>query len=167
MQLPLIQDLDGNPAENVDPGIMLSVLSTAAKCYVETCPNSKQHGDNVPVCVHIKSAVECTEEAQAVTLKNSVLNALQVDADIKESIWYLATETSAPLVQRASKNIFIVKCKPNQRHPLGFLHFAFFSTSKAKEGSKFGDQKFVCTCKQFKVSTLVFKIFLKFIYFFY
>ena len=145
VQLPLVQDLDGNPAENVDPIILVSVLSSAAKCYVDSCSRSKQSAESSPMCPHIKAAVHCSDEAQPLTLKNSVLNALQVSPEVKQSIWLLATETTGPLVQRVTKNIFVVKCKPSVKHPLGFLHFSFYSVSKGKDDLEF---KFQCSCKQ-------------------
>ena len=168
VQLPLIQDLDGNPAENIDPAIMLTVLSSAAKCYVDVCPRSKQQNPPeggstaTPVCTHIKTSVNCNEEAQPLTLKNSVLNALDVGADVKEDIWLLATETAGPLVQRATKNTIVIKCKPSMNHPLGFLHFAFYPMGtgvkgSAKDGgSKGSGNKFFCSCKHFRVSLNLF-----------
>lgn len=143
VQLPLVQDLDGNPAEIVDPAI----LSQAARCYVDSCTRSNVIGLPDQVCSHIKSAVECTEEAQPLTLKNSVLNSLQVSNEMKQAIWLLATETTGPLVQRVTKNIMVVKCKPHPKQPLGFLHFSFFETSRNRSQP---EHKFMCTCKVFK-----------------
>ena len=51
VQLPIVQDLDGNPAV-VDVGIVCS----AAKCYVESCPRSRN--DSLDPCFHIQSSVE-------------------------------------------------------------------------------------------------------------
>ncbi|XP_046548485.1 uncharacterized protein C2orf42-like [Haliotis rubra] len=145
VQLPLVQDLDGNPATMVDP----SVLATAARCYVDTCSrNTNQINiQQDQPCAHIKAAIECTAEAQPLTLKNSVLNSLQVSNETKQAIWLLATETTGPLVQRVTKNIMVVKCKPNPKQPLGFLHFAFFETSRNRNAP---DYKFQCSCKIFK-----------------
>ena len=145
VQLPLVQDIDGNPAENVDP----SLLAQAARCYVDTCSrNSSTIPASQAACAHIKSAIGCTEEAQPLTLKNSVLNSLQVSNEMKQAIWLLATETTGPLVQRVTKNIMVVKCKPNSKQPLGFLHFSFFETSRNRSAS---EHKFQCSCKSFKV----------------
>lgn len=146
VQLPLVQDLDGNPAPVVDP----NVLASAACCYVESCSRSAA-GPAQEACCHIRSAIEYTSEAQPLTLKNSVLNSLQADNETKQAIWLLATETTGPLVQRVTKNIMVVKCKPNPKHPLGFLHFAFFETSRNRSHP---EHKFQCSCKSFKSNKL-------------
>ncbi|KAL4232424.1 hypothetical protein ACF0H5_009991 [Mactra antiquata] len=143
VQLPLVQDIDGNPAPVVD----VSILASAARCYVDSCSRSTQLGDP-EACPHVKAAIECNTEAQPLTLKNSVLNSLQVSSEIKQAIWLLATETTGPLVQRVSKNIMVVKCKPNPKQPLGFLHFAFFDSVKGKSPS----HRFQCTCKSQKLN---------------
>lgn len=143
VQLPMVQDMDGNPAENVDP----SILAQAARCYVDSC-NRGGTAVQQPTCSHIKAAIMCDREAQPITLKNSVLNSLQVPSETKQAIWLLATETTGPLVQRVSKNMMVVKCKPQAKHPLGFLHFSFFETSRNRVEP---EHKFQCTCKIFKV----------------
>lgn len=153
VQLPLVQDQDGNPASVVDP----AVLAQVARCYVESCnrnssntpePQVVQVGKGGPSpCSHVKAAIECTQEAQPLTLKNSILNSLQVSNEIKQAIWLLATETTGPLVQRVTKNIMVVKCKPNPKQPLGFLHFAFFETTRNRQQP---DYKFQCSCKSFR-----------------
>lgn len=51
VQLPIVQDLEGNPAV-VDAGIVCS----AARCYVESC--SRARNDAVDPCFHIRSSVE-------------------------------------------------------------------------------------------------------------
>lgn len=146
VQLPLVQDLDGNPAQGVDP----AVLAQAARCYVDMCVRNTQGtmGLNDQPCGHIKSAIDCSLEAQPLTLKNSVLNSLDVSNEMKQAIWLLATETTGPLVQRVTKNIMVVKCKPNPKTPLGFLHFAFFETSRNRSSP---ERKFHCSCRAFKV----------------
>ena len=148
VQLPLVQDLDGNPAPVVDPAI----LSQAARCYVDSCSRNNQLGLQEEACPHIRSAIECDQEAQPLTLKNSVLNSLQVTNDMKQAIWLLATETTGPLVQRVTKNIMVVKCKPNPKQPLGFLHFSFFETSRNRSQP---EHKFQCTCRAFKVNLIL------------
>ena len=142
VQLPLVQDLEGNPTDAVDPAIVAS----AARCYVESCSQTASPG--IEPCAHIKSSIACGTEATPLTLKNSVLNSLQVSSDIKQSIWLLATETTGPLVQRVTKNIMVVKCKPSTKQPLGFLHFAFFETTRNRIQP---ERKFQCTCRSFKV----------------
>ncbi|KAL3863632.1 hypothetical protein ACJMK2_005382 [Sinanodonta woodiana] len=145
VQLPLVQDLDGNPAQVVDP----AVLCHAARCYVESCSRSSQIGLSDQVCPHIKSAIECSQEAQPLTLKNSILNSLQVSNETKQAIWLLATESTGPLVQRVTKNIMVVKCKPNPKQQLGFLHLAFFETARNRSQP---EHKFQCSCKSFRAA---------------
>ena len=77
------------------------------------------------LCSHIKAASQCFKDAQALTLKNSVINSLPMPPEIKSEMWQLATDTAGPLVQRVSRSILVVKCKPEPLHPLGFLHFSF------------------------------------------
>ena len=128
-----------------------SILAHAGRCYVEMCNKpvgapTSETPEGAP-CNHIKLALECDTEATPLTLKNSVLNALPVSNEIKQAIWLLATETTGPLVQRVSKNVMVVKCKVQPKHPLGFLHFSF--TETPRKGS-FAEHKFQCACKQFR-----------------
>lgn len=146
VQLPLVQDLHGNPATVVDA----SILASAARCYVENCTTKSVQVGSQETCPHVKAAIECNSEAQPLTLKNSVLNSLQVSSEVKQAIWLLATETTGPLVQRVTKNIMVVKCKPNPKQPLGFLHFAFFETGKNR--TQQATHRFQCSCKAVKVS---------------
>ncbi|XP_048744168.2 uncharacterized protein C2orf42-like [Ostrea edulis] len=143
VQLPLFQDMDGNPATVVDQALVYQ----AARCYVDSCSRNSQLGFQNDSCPHIRAAIECEQEAQPLTLKNSVLNALQVPNDTKQAIWLLATETTGPLVQRVTKNIMVVKCKVSPKQPLGFLHFAFFETTRNRTQP---EHKFQCTCRSFK-----------------
>jgi hypothetical protein len=99
-------------------------------------------------CQHIEAALHCYAEAQPLTLRNSILSSLNVNNETKQEIWLLATESSGPLVQRVSKNIMAIKCKASSKHPLGYLHFSFF-TIKFKDKI---EHKFVCSCSMFKVN---------------
>jgi hypothetical protein len=78
----------------------------------------------------------------------------QVTSEMKQAIWLLATETTGPLVQRVTKNIMVVKCKASPKQPLGFLHFAFFETTRNRQQP---DYKFQCSCKAFKVMRAMFR----------
>ncbi|XP_076317064.1 uncharacterized protein C2orf42 isoform X2 [Tachypleus tridentatus] len=138
VQLPLIDAIGNSDILKQGP----------AHCYVETCVKSAQQQElNLNPCHHIKAAVNCLTEGQPLTLKNSVLNALPISTEIKQSIWLLATETAGPLVQRVSKNTMVVKCKTSTKQPLGFLHFSFFGMSRTRDAQ---DQRFQCSCKMFK-----------------
>ncbi|XP_033106752.1 uncharacterized protein C2orf42-like [Anneissia japonica] len=148
VQLPLKQELAGQ-AHNVDA--WNNLVSQSGRCFVETCQKPPVMVNQIqtlpPPCPHIRLALDCEEEATPLTLKNSVLNALPVSNEIKQSIWLLATETTGPLVQRVTKNVMVVKCKTNPKQPLGFLHFSFTSSNK-KNGVT--EHRFQCMCKQFK-----------------
>lgn len=143
VQLPFVQDIDGNPASEVSP----SVLSQASRCYVDSCSRTTQISLTDQTCLHIKAAIECEQEAMPLILKNSALNSLQVTNETKQEIWIMATEITGPLVQRVTKNIMVVKCKASQKQPLGFLHFAFFETTRNRSQPEY---KFQCSCKAFK-----------------
>lgn len=150
VQLPFIQGkISSQDAESF-------VLSETALCFVDSCQRLfdtsilKCHEADqclvTPMCQHIEAAVKCTNEASTLVLKNSVLELLNVSNDMKQEIYQLASQTTAPLVQRVSKNIMAVKCQVSPKHPLGYLHFSFF-TPRAKERS---ESKFYCSCAAFK-----------------
>lgn len=71
---------------------------------------------------------------------------MNITNETKQEIWFLATETPGPMVQRISKNVMAVKCKVSPKHPLGYLHFSFYMT-KMKDRI---DYKFFCSCSSFK-----------------
>jgi hypothetical protein len=146
VQLPLVQDMDGNPAITVD----VALLEQNSKCYVDSCLRAMV-GDSWTgdCCSHIRAAIQCNECSVPLTLKNSVLNALDVSNEMKQAIWLLATETTGPLVQRVTKTMMVVKCKVSNKHPLGFIHFAFFEAKKKGKA----DHRFQCSCRSFKVSS--------------
>ncbi|XP_048507387.1 uncharacterized protein C2orf42 isoform X2 [Athalia rosae] len=112
------------------------------------CHEKKSFELSYPTCQHIQAALRCYAEAQPLTLRNSILSSLNVNNEMKQEIWLLATETSGPLVQRVSKNIMAVKCKASPKHPLGYLHFSFFVT-KLKDRV---EHKYLCSCTAFKAT---------------
>ncbi|KAK3725700.1 hypothetical protein RRG08_043114 [Elysia crispata] len=150
VQLPYIQDVDGNPATVYDT----SVLVAASLCFVDSCNRNGNAETNtvmksgVDACVHIRSAINCVQQAQPLGLKNTILDSLQVNNDMRQAIWLLATETSGPVVQRVTKSIMVVKCKVTAKQPLGFLHCAFYETLRNRQQPEY---KFQCTCRAFKV----------------
>lgn len=154
VELPLIQDLDTsgacddpNQASSIDSATAEIITQTAAKCYI--CKKSNANSNlNVEACWHIKAAMNCYVEAVPLTLKNNALETLSISCEIKQAIWCLATESTGPLVQRVSKNVMVVKCKPHPKFNLGFLHFSFFEPSKRQSGA---EPRFHCSCKEFKV----------------
>ncbi|XP_046816768.1 uncharacterized protein C2orf42 homolog isoform X1 [Vespa crabro] len=153
VQLPLINATISNE-------ITTLISQTTALCFVDTCERSfdtsvlkcheKDSSDlSVSTCQHIQAALRCYAEAQPLTLRNSILSSLNVNNEMKQEIWLLATETSGPLVQRVSKNIMAVKCKASPKHPLGYLHFSFFVT-KLKDRV---EHRCFCSCTAFKGTT--------------
>ncbi|XP_054467994.1 uncharacterized protein C2orf42 homolog isoform X1 [Anoplopoma fimbria] len=82
--------------------------------------SSKQSSDSL--CVHIKQAIECRSSATPLTLKSSVLEALQASIQARKELWRLATESPGPLVQRVAKETLVVKCHVDSQNPLGLLH---------------------------------------------
>ncbi|CAL4069098.1 unnamed protein product [Meganyctiphanes norvegica] len=155
VQLSFLQPLESagdlfvgpGPESINDPSLL---VQAGARCYVEACQKNCEKLMRQPTsqqCPHIRAASQCFKEAQSLTLKNSVLNSLPIPQSIKTDIWQLATDTPGPLVQRVSKNIMVVKCKPEALHPLGFLHFSFQQT-RSKEEIEY---KYYCGCRAFKI----------------
>ncbi|XP_063977907.1 uncharacterized protein C2orf42 homolog [Diachasmimorpha longicaudata] len=153
VQLPLIN-------ATVMSNDMNTIISqSTALCFVDSCERSfdtsvlkcheKDSTDScISTCQHIQAALRCYAEAQPLTLRNSILSSLNVNNETKQEIWLLATETSGPLVQRVSKTIMAVKCKASPKHPLGYLHFSFY-TSKLKERI---EHRYSCSCTAFKAA---------------
>ncbi|KAK9295414.1 hypothetical protein QLX08_010252 [Tetragonisca angustula] len=150
VQLPLINATISNEMTTL-------ISQSTALCFVDSCERSfdtsvlkchEKNSSDVPVsaCQHIQAALRCYAEAQPLTLRNSILSSLNVNNEMKQEIWLLATETSGPLVQRVSKNIMAVKCKASPKHPLGYLHFSFFVT-KLKDRI---EHRYFCSCSTFK-----------------
>ncbi|XP_063864561.1 uncharacterized protein C2orf42-like isoform X2 [Scylla paramamosain] len=147
VQIPLIQSVDGSGdifigAEPLGDPMLL--LQMGARCYVESCQRKSQQPS---LCSHIRAASQCYKDATSLTLKNSALNSLPIPQSIKTDIWQLATDTPGPLVQRVSKNIMVVKCKPEALHQFGFLHFSFQQVRNKEEI----EYKYYCGCRSFKI----------------
>ncbi|XP_060043137.1 uncharacterized protein C2orf42 homolog isoform X2 [Erinaceus europaeus] len=127
-------------------GTIITQLSSG-RCYVPSCLKAATQGVVENQCQHIKLAVNCQAEATPLTLKSSVLNAMQASPETKQTIWQLATEPTGPLVQRITKNILVVKCKTSQKHSLGYLHTSFVQKISAKSLS---ERRFFCSCQTLK-----------------
>ncbi|XP_012289368.1 uncharacterized protein C2orf42 homolog isoform X2 [Aotus nancymaae] len=72
-------------------GTIITQLSSG-RCYVPSCLKAATQGVVENQCQHIKLAVNCQAEATPLTLKSSVLNAMQASPETKQTIWQLATE---------------------------------------------------------------------------
>ncbi|XP_032508797.1 uncharacterized protein C2orf42 homolog isoform X2 [Phocoena sinus] len=127
-------------------GTLITQLSSG-RCYVPACLKAATQGVVENQCQHIKLAVNCQAEATPLTLKSSVLNAVQASPETKQTIWQLATEPTGPLVQRITKNILVVKCKASQKHSLGYLHTSFVQKISAKS---LPERRFFCSCQTLK-----------------
>ncbi|XP_004435637.1 PREDICTED: uncharacterized protein C2orf42 homolog [Ceratotherium simum simum] len=127
-------------------GTIITQLSSG-RCYVPSCLKAATQGVVENQCQHIKLAVNCQAEATPLTLKSSVLNAMQASPETKQTIWQLATEPTGPLVQRITKNILVVKCKASQKHSLGYLHTSFVRKISAKSSP---ERRFFCSCQTLK-----------------
>ncbi|XP_008574401.1 PREDICTED: uncharacterized protein C2orf42 homolog isoform X2 [Galeopterus variegatus] len=127
-------------------GTIITQLSSG-RCYVPSCLKAATQGVVENQCQHIKLAVNCQAEATPLTLKSSVLNAMQASPETKQTIWQLATEPTGPLVQRITKNILVVKCKTSQKHSLGYLHTSFVQKISAKS---LPERRFFCSCQTLK-----------------
>ncbi|KAF4518043.1 hypothetical protein B566_EDAN009276 [Ephemera danica] len=146
--VPVVQNLDSETVLE-SAGESLVISQNSCQCFVETCLRSYvDKGDSLSLmpCSHIQAALRCVTEAQPLTLKNTILSALNITAEMKQAIWVLASETEGPLVQRVSKTIMVVKCKPSPKYPLGYLHCSFFTT-KIRDRL---EQKYCCNCKSFR-----------------
>ncbi|XP_076044283.1 uncharacterized protein C2orf42 isoform X2 [Oratosquilla oratoria] len=153
VQLPLIQSMDGTGDMFVAQetlGDPLLLCPAGARCYVEPCQRNveKLMVQQPSVCSHIRAASQCYKEAQALLIKHSVLNSFPIPQSMKGEIWGLATDTTGPLVQRVSRSIMVVKCKPEPRHPLGFLHFSFQHGGRGRDDC---EHKYYCNCRAFKI----------------
>ncbi|MPC29689.1 uncharacterized protein E2C01_022935 [Portunus trituberculatus] len=147
VQIPLIHSVDGSGDIFIgtEPlGDPMLLLQMGARCYVESCQRKSQQPS---LCSHIRAASQCYKDATSLTLKNSALNSLPIPQSIKTDIWQLATDTPGPLVQRVSKNIMVVKCKPEALHQFGFLHFSFQQVRNKEEI----EYKYYCGCRSFKI----------------
>ncbi|XP_060643467.2 uncharacterized protein C2orf42 homolog [Anolis sagrei] len=130
-------------------GTLLTRLSSG-RCHMAPCSKAASQGVAENQCQHIKLAANCQAEATPLTLKSSVLNAMQAPAETKQTLWQLATEPTGPLVQRITRNIMVVKCKASQKHSLGYLHASF---SAQKAGLKnAAEARFSCACQASKAS---------------
>ncbi|XP_062994901.1 uncharacterized protein C2orf42 homolog [Elgaria multicarinata webbii] len=129
-------------------GTIVTQLSSG-RCYVPSCLKAATQGVVENQCQHIKLAVNCQTEATPLTLKSSVLNAMQASPETKQTIWQLATEPTGPLVQRITKSIMVVKCKASQKHSLGYLHTSFAHKAGHKNVM---EHRFFCSCQSLKSS---------------
>ncbi|XP_010173302.1 LOW QUALITY PROTEIN: uncharacterized protein C2orf42 homolog, partial [Antrostomus carolinensis] len=134
-------------------GTILTQLSSG-RCSVPSCLRAAAQvfaaqGAVENRCQHIKLALGCQTEATPLTLKSSVLHAMQASPDTKQTIWQLATEPTGPLVQRVTKTVLVVKCPASPKHRLGYRHASFAQRASAKTPP---EHRFSCSCQALKPS---------------
>lgn len=129
-------------------GTILTQLSSG-RCYLPACLKAAAQGVVGNQCQHLKLAVGCQAEATPLTLKSSVLNAMQASAQTKQALWELATQPTGPLVQRVTKNVLVVKGKAGPKHSLGYLHITFAPRPAHKHPA---GPRFFCPCQSSRAS---------------
>uniref|UniRef100_A0A8C6VKH5 Chromosome 2 open reading frame 42 n=1 Tax=Naja naja TaxID=35670 RepID=A0A8C6VKH5_NAJNA len=129
-------------------GTLLTQLSSG-RCYLPACLKAAPQGVAENQCQHLKLAVGCQAEATPLTLKSSVLNAMQASPQTKQALWELATQPTGPLVQRVTKNVLVVKGKAGPKHSLGYLHITFAPRSGHKGPA---GPRFFCPCQSLRAS---------------
>ncbi|KAF0310324.1 uncharacterized protein FJT64_018660 [Amphibalanus amphitrite] len=135
-----------------DPAQSLGGAAEPPRCHVASCQKwrSRPRDGSDVHCRHITAALQTTNQASPLMLKNSVLSGREDLAGVRQQLWALATETSGPLVQRVSRCYLVVKCRPSRQFPLGYLH-AYFSPTASSKTDK--DQRFFCPCSSFRHSS--------------
>ncbi|KAG8574774.1 hypothetical protein GDO81_009327 [Engystomops pustulosus] len=124
-------------------GTIITQISSG-RCFAPACFKAAVRGVVENQCHHIKQAINCHVEAEPLPLKSSVIDAMQIPAEIKEDIWVLASECIGPLVQRVNKSVLVVRCRPSPEHTLGYVHVYFTQKPAAHKGS---NHLFQCSCE--------------------
>lgn len=108
----------------------------------------------VDACVHMKQAMCSLQKATPLPTSELALDSLRLPADAHQSVLSLmaaaasGSDVSAPLVQRVSKSVMVVRCAPDAQCPVGFVHCGFYESSKSSSAKcQPTDHKIVCTCK--------------------
>jgi hypothetical protein len=101
-------------------------------CFLPSCPwqlKEFEAGEETRLCPHVDKCLKAScypdeRVAAPLVVKQSVLNQMAIDADLKHEIW-LGARRNGPLVQRVSATDMVVKCRQWDKHPVGFLHVLF------------------------------------------
>ncbi|XP_042895170.1 uncharacterized protein C2orf42 homolog isoform X1 [Parasteatoda tepidariorum] len=144
IRLPLIEGM-----ETLQDEQEVSIITrSAAVCFAANCRKPTEDTNTITLnmnpCNHTLPVVNCTVEAKPLILKEAILNVLPISDAMKQEICSLITkpEEETHLVQRINKHTMVVKCVPDESHPLGFLHF--FLYEPVKNARKY---KILCECK--------------------
>lgn len=151
VQLP---QTDGSKDQNTFPQIALCFVDTCQRLFdVSILKCHEAEPSTNPTCIHIESALKSTITGSAIKLKTELFDLLNVSEDIKQKLWLFSSQTEEPFVQRVSKQVMVVRCQVTPKHPLGYLHFTFF-TSRGREGY----DKWFCGCSEITISKQIFLI---------
>lgn len=147
VQLPQTIADETKEQKNTFPQIALCFVDTCQRLFdvsILKCHESEQQETlNPPTCIHIESALKSTTTGVAIKFKSELLDLLHVSEEIKQKLWLFRNQTEEPFVQRVSKQVMVVRCQVTPKHPLGYLHFTFF-TSRGKDGY----DKWFCGCSE-------------------
>ncbi|GFV41161.1 uncharacterized protein C2orf42 homolog [Trichonephila clavipes] len=142
VHIPLIEGIEALQ----DEAEVIIIKRSAATCYAVDCMKPIEDTGtlhlNLNPCSHTQSVVNCVTEAEPLILKKAILKALPISEIIKQQIYSLVSKPEEHLVQRVTKNTMVVKCIPDDLHPLGYLHFSVFEPGK--NARKF---KILCGCQ--------------------
>ncbi|XP_037504108.1 uncharacterized protein C2orf42-like [Rhipicephalus sanguineus] len=83
-------------------------LSAEGRAQCEGCQGASG-------CAHVQAALRCVVQAQALPLKDSVVEAQE--ESVRDAIWELAATEGPPLVQRVSKAVLVARSRQG-----GFVH---------------------------------------------
>jgi len=157
VQLPMVEGIEAGSELEGEASLL---VQSASSCYTDQCPrsHSKYQVDvNMGVlqqfkgegCSHILSCLSPNVNISSpVILRHSAMNDLEIRSEFKHDVYSFAEHISGPLVQRINKQVFVVQCEVDSKHPLGYLHLAFIEQKlREKPGS---EQRFFCTCDTFR-----------------
>lgn len=142
VHLPTIEGIETvKDAEEVK-----AIKQSAAMCYADTCKKPLEDIGSITLnlnfCIHTQHMVDCSLSAQPLEIKKGVVRVIPASEEIRQEILTMMSETEECLVQRITRNTVVVKCAPQAKHPLGFLHFSAFEP--AKNSKKF---RILCDCQ--------------------
>ena len=142
-------DDDGNIATfPVDP----SVLSQAARCYVDTCRCSSVLSISRD-CPHIKAAIACTTRSEPLEIDRTVVDSLSyVGEDVQTLLRNFIANESCPAIQRVTRSVFVVRSQPTYDCTLEFIHITFAESVRTLSDVS---PKFMCDCRILQVQLRV------------
>lgn len=142
VHLPIIEGIEALQ----DASEVKVIKQSAAMCYASTCRKPLDDVGTITLnlnpCIHTHFIVNCSLETQPLPVKQAVVKVMPIPQNIREEIYLMLADDSDCLVQRITKNTVVIKCNPQIKYPLGFLHFSVFEPTK--HSKKF---KILCDCQ--------------------